>query len=806
MTNSTMPSVAGPDGHIQRLMFLSTARVPSTWTPKYLAEFEKKTRERNLSLGVSGFLLYSAPHFFQVLEGFPQVIGPLFDMIRRSPRHDKCIVLVDVRCTERQFSDWQLRVIHNETAELPVTLSNVLPQIAGAFLSMWRYLPRSAADVLLQGKDPRTQPPQSQDVVVCFIRIVEFPSILTQPLLAEHLADILEVFVDVCAKHTTETGGQFAKFVNGVVMLFWPGQCAAQAYEGLCDMLDSFAELRNRQPINSALSLFYVRAGVHHGRALLCNAGIQKADFTLLGDSVNVASRLCSKATELKAALLLSNAMRQAMGAAGEQLISMGPQHLKGRNEPVECFRSPDGLVDGDAVRQRVEEFLADGGHAVPPRRPVRRYDDLSPSERPGIFKDVLHPHEAAEQEEARPSLLRCCLPWPRRVHNADVDGEESGLISLLYLSRATAWLSPDLEQIRKSGTKRNRAHGITSELICMDGLLMHTVEGPTRSVRELWERLQADSRHKELVVIHLEPIQTRACTRPLDVQVLTGTALEALPILPELLGQMARSFSCLETYLPRAVVRHIRAGKRPSRMPPILVTVVMMATDIVSFTPLSEGCPLTEVWNLCTTFIDLCTEEIHRNRGHVLKLIGDCVKAYFPADAAHLALDAARGITRACDQFRQRVHRLDCRSVMACGVGLDCGPVVMAHCGTQSTAKLLVTGEAASRVMEVEALSRKVGRKIIVTQPVVDRLPADCPLNPLRESPAMDRTKCYALAGADYELECTRVNCAISAFHDACRVVRTAIYPEDGDVETLSLAVTSSCSPRSCWSPNVRT
>eukprot|EP00668_Euglena_longa_P024978 GGOE01031191.1.p3 GENE.GGOE01031191.1~~GGOE01031191.1.p3 ORF type:complete len:293 (-),score=73.81 GGOE01031191.1:1639-2406(-) len=239
--------------------------------------------------------------------------------------------------------------------------------------------------------------------------------------------------------------------------------------------------------------------------------------------------------------------------------------------------------------------------------------------------------------------------------------------------------------------------------------------------------------------------------------------------------------------------------------MPPILVTVVMMATDIVSFTPLSEGCPLTEVWHLCSTFIDLCTEEIQRNRGHVLKLVGDCVKAYFPADAAHLALDAARGITRACDQFRQRVHRLDCRSVMACGVGLDCGPVVMAHCGTQSVAKLLVTGEAASRVMKVEALSRKVGRRIIITQPVADRLPADCPLNPLSETPGIDRTRCYALAGPDYHLDCNRVNFAINAFHESCRAACTIALPDHGDVDTLRTLMSARSSPRSCLSPDVK-
>lgn len=40
---------------------------------------------------------------------------------------------------------------------------------------------------------------------------------------------------------------------------------------------------RQEQPPTSSLSLLYARAGLHYGRVLICNAGTQKADFTLLG-------------------------------------------------------------------------------------------------------------------------------------------------------------------------------------------------------------------------------------------------------------------------------------------------------------------------------------------------------------------------------------------------------------------------------------------------------------------------------------------------------------------------------------------
>lgn len=55
-----------------------------------------------------------------MLEGFPEIVGPLFELLQRHPALDKCIVLVDLRCSTRMYPDWRLRGVHNETGQLPV--------------------------------------------------------------------------------------------------------------------------------------------------------------------------------------------------------------------------------------------------------------------------------------------------------------------------------------------------------------------------------------------------------------------------------------------------------------------------------------------------------------------------------------------------------------------------------------------------------------------------------------------------------------------------------------------------------------
>eukprot|EP00667_Euglena_gracilis_P026734 EG_transcript_32466 len=194
------------------------------------------------------------------------------------------------------YSDWTMTQLARE--ELPAMVPTILLQVAGAFLTMWQHLPYSAGQLMLQGKDPRSQPPVLQEVVVVFIRLVGVKAIQEASLLP-FIVDIMDAFVDACVSNVVETGGEVAKFLNGMCMAYWPAAHAASAFEGISSIFGHLAHKRLLHPGSSPISLVHVRAGVHCGQALLCNAGTAKADFTLLGDCINVAARLVSQASIL---------------------------------------------------------------------------------------------------------------------------------------------------------------------------------------------------------------------------------------------------------------------------------------------------------------------------------------------------------------------------------------------------------------------------------------------------------------------------------------------------------------------------
>jgi hypothetical protein len=121
------------------------------------------------------------------------------------------------------------------------------------------------------------------------------------------------------------------------------------------------------------------------------------------------------------------------------------------------------------------------------------------------------------------------------------------------------------------------------------------------------------------------------------------------------------------------------------------------------------------------------------------------------------------------CTQLREAFSDvLDCRSVVACGVGLDYGDVVMAQCGSQGMTEYVVAGEVSARVMEVEALTRDVGRAIVVTEPVADRLSANLRNTGIVPCPqGVDGVPCYGILGEDWELDILTIKANIRKFHD---------------------------------------
>lgn len=75
-------------------------------------------------------------------------------------------------------------------------------------------------------------------------------------------------------------------------------------------------------------------------------------------------------------------------------------------------------------------------------------------------------------------------------------------VFTLIYLSRLRPMNPTDLNALLEECRRQNEVQEITGLLIHHHGNVMQLLEGEERTVRDLYARIAADSRHHELVVI----------------------------------------------------------------------------------------------------------------------------------------------------------------------------------------------------------------------------------------------------------------------------------------------------------------
>ncbi|GAB2856175.1 BLUF domain-containing protein [Nocardioides pacificus] len=85
-------------------------------------------------------------------------------------------------------------------------------------------------------------------------------------------------------------------------------------------------------------------------------------------------------------------------------------------------------------------------------------------------------------------------------------------MLSLTYLSSATELMGEaDLEAMLTSIRPRNAARGLSGMLLYSGGNIIQTLEGPEPEVRETFDRIGQDPRHRGLILMLEEPIVERA-------------------------------------------------------------------------------------------------------------------------------------------------------------------------------------------------------------------------------------------------------------------------------------------------------
>jgi adenylate cyclase len=186
--------------------------------------------------------------------------------------------------------------------------------IAAERANLSRYFSPNMVNLLASGEhDPGAV--RSQDIAVLFVDIVGFTS-LAESGTPDEVMELLRRYHALIEEAIFENGGTLDKYLgDGVMATFGtprPGpDDAANALAAACRIIAGM-ERFNRERAEQEAPALQVSAGLHFGPAIIGNIGpSRRLEFAVVGDTVNVASRLETASRELGCSIVASNALME---------------------------------------------------------------------------------------------------------------------------------------------------------------------------------------------------------------------------------------------------------------------------------------------------------------------------------------------------------------------------------------------------------------------------------------------------------------------------------------------------------------
>ncbi|MGJ4905472.1 adenylate/guanylate cyclase domain-containing protein [Bradyrhizobium sp. HKCCYLS2058] len=173
------------------------------------------------------------------------------------------------------------------------SLSGAIAEMAGGLSSFRKFIPADLVRQLLrQGVDARPGG-HVQELSVMFIDIAGFTGLSER--MGDRVVPLLSRYLDLISAVIVDHGGTIDKFIGDAVMAFWGAPAAQPDHAGLCCRAalacrDAVAASRLCDDDGRPLA---IRIGINSGPMLVGNIGSElRLNYTVIGDAVNVASRL----------------------------------------------------------------------------------------------------------------------------------------------------------------------------------------------------------------------------------------------------------------------------------------------------------------------------------------------------------------------------------------------------------------------------------------------------------------------------------------------------------------------------------
>jgi adenylate cyclase len=200
---------------------------------------------------------------------------------------------------------------------------------------------------------------------------------------------------------------------------------------------------------------------------------------------------------------------------------------------------------------------------------------------------------------------------------------------------------------------------------------------------------------------------------------------LKLLPVLAlvseiRVKNRLARTL--LETYVGSHAGELILAGAT-RRGTGTTVRAAIMICDLRDFTRISDNWPRDDVIDLLNSYFDAMSEPIAKHGGEILKFIGDGLLAIFPLSEPA----ACANLLNAVSEARQAMLALSennsvtGRAPLNYGIGVHVGDVMYGNIGSRTRLDFTVIGPAVNMASRLEALTKQLGRTVLLSRAFAD-------------------------------------------------------------------------------------
>jgi adenylate cyclase len=222
------------------------------------------------------------------------------------------------------------------------------------------YVPKELVAEMSKNPEEYSMRGESRDMTVLFSDVRDFTSI-SEGLPPEGLKDMMNAYLTEMTEVVQEKRGTIDKYIGDAIMAFWgaPLPDTDHAAHGVDAALTMQKRIRSVDTdfVKRGWPILHIGVGLNNGEMNVGDMGSKfRRAYTVMGDAVNIASRLEGLTKEYGIGILVSENMVKA--AQGFVYREIDKVVVKGRQEGISIFE-PIGKVGevGDTVLQEIDRF-----------------------------------------------------------------------------------------------------------------------------------------------------------------------------------------------------------------------------------------------------------------------------------------------------------------------------------------------------------------------------------------------------------------------------------------------------------------